>query len=124
MAARVTWRIPIWTLLAVSCVVLPDMAAASTDSLAGASGDTPLERGQRVARAVATVTGTAISPLFGVCVLGAYTYVKTPPPNRAELPFYCSPVFWIPMAVLVILSHAQGHRGVGRAAAQEAAGCD
>jgi hypothetical protein len=103
MAARVTRRIPTWTLLAVSCVVLPDMSAASTNSLPATSGTTTLERSQRVARAVATVTGTAISPLFGVCVLGAYTYVKTPPAHRAELPFFCAPAFWIPLAVLVIL---------------------
>jgi hypothetical protein len=32
MADGVTWRIPSWTLVAVSCIVLPDMAAASTDS--------------------------------------------------------------------------------------------
>jgi hypothetical protein len=65
--------------------------------------NSPLERGERITRAIATVTGTAISPLFGVCVLGAYTYAKTPAPERASLPFYCSPVFWIPLAVLVLL---------------------
>jgi len=100
MTGRATC-IPIWILLAVSCVTLPCMAAA-TDAVAGAP-DSPLERGQRVARAVATVTGTAISPLFGVCVLGAYTYATTPQPNRAALPFYCAPVFWIPLAILVTL---------------------
>jgi hypothetical protein len=103
MADRVTWRIPIWTLAMVSCVAPSSMAAAATDSLAGKLDTAPLERGQQIARAVATVTGTAISPLFGVCVLGAYTYAKTPPPDRASLPFYCSPVFWIPLAVLVTL---------------------
>jgi hypothetical protein len=101
MAARVTWRIPILTLLAVSFAALPAMAVAPKDTPAPDS--TPLERGERVARAVATVTGTAISPLFGVCVLGAYTYVKTPLPNRANLPFYCAPAFWIPLAILVTL---------------------
>ncbi len=100
MTGRVTC-IRIWTLLAVSCVAMPCMAAA-TEPVAGAP-DSPLERGQRVARAVATVTGTAISPLFGVCVLGAYTYAKTPQPNRAALPVYCAPVFWIPLAILVTL---------------------
>jgi hypothetical protein len=79
------------------------MAAASADPLAGAPGNTPLERGQTVARAVAAITGTAVSPLFGVCILGAYSYAKTPPTQRANLPFYCSPVFWIPLAVLVAL---------------------
>jgi len=98
-----TRSLPIWTLLAVSCVTLPCMTAAPTDPAAGALDNSPLARGQRVARAVATVTGTAISPLFGVCVLGAYTYAVTPQPNRAALPFYCAPVFWIPLAILVIL---------------------
>jgi hypothetical protein len=82
MAARITWRIPIWTLFAVSYVVLPDMAAASAESPPTAPGETPLERGRRVATAVATVTGTAISPIFGVCILSAYKYVRTQPPNR------------------------------------------
>jgi hypothetical protein len=95
-------RIPIWALVAVSCVTLQVRAAAPTDPISGVP-DSPLERGQRVARAVATVTGTAISPLFGVCVLGAYTYARTPQPNRAALPFYCAPVFWIPLAILVTL---------------------
>lgn len=87
MAGCVTWRIRIWTLLAMSCIALPDMAAASANLPAGSPDNTALERGQRVARAVATVTGTAISPLFGVCVLGAYTYVNTPPRGRALPPF-------------------------------------
>ena len=79
------------------------MAVASVDLPPTPPGATTLERSQRVARAVATITGTAISPLFGVCVLGAYTYAKTPAPQRAELPFFCAPAFWIPLAILVIL---------------------
>ena len=103
MAHRMTWRIRIWTLVAISCIAPLEIAAASTDPAAGRLDTEPLERGQQIARAVATVTGTAISPLFGVCVLGAYTYLKAPPAGRASLPFYCSPVFWIPLAVLVTL---------------------
>src|SRR5271169_2959587 len=103
MADRVTGRIRICTLLAISLLAPLQIAAASTDPAAGAPTAEPLERGQQIARAVATVTGTAISPLFGVSVLGAYTYLKTPPAARASLPFYCSPVFWIPLAVLVTL---------------------
>uniref|UniRef100_Q01WY5 Uncharacterized protein n=1 Tax=Solibacter usitatus (strain Ellin6076) TaxID=234267 RepID=Q01WY5_SOLUE len=103
MTCRAIYRIPIWTLAAVSCVTLPCMSAAPTDPVAGSLDNSPLARGQRVARAVATVTGTAISPLFGVCVLGAYTYAITPQPHRAALPFYCAPIFWIPLAILVTL---------------------
>ncbi len=100
MAHRVT---RIWTLLAISFLAPLEIAAASTNPAAGAPATEPLERGQQIARAVATVTGTAISPLFGVSVLGAYTYLKAPPAARASLPFYCSPTFWIPLAVLVTL---------------------
>jgi hypothetical protein len=100
MADRV---IRISTLLAISFLAPLQIAAAPADPSAAVQNSEPLERGQQIARAVATVTGTAISPLFGVSVLGAYTYLKTPPATRASLPFYCSPVFWIPLAVLVIL---------------------
>src|SRR5260370_18077239 len=103
MAHRMTWRIRIWTLVGRSWIARLERAAASTDPAAGRLDTEPRERGPQIARAVATVTGTAISPLFGVCVLGAYTYLKTSPAGRASLPFYCSPVFWIPLAVLVTL---------------------
>lgn len=97
-----TWHIRMLILAAFSCVIPSNLAAVS-DTSSGKSENTTLERGQRIARAVATVTGTAVSPLFGVCVLGAYSYLKTPPQYRADLPFFCSPVFWIPLAILVIL---------------------
>jgi hypothetical protein len=103
MANRPASLIRISALLAISLVALSSVRAAPVAPTAGEPGSAPLERGQQISRAIATVTGTAISPLFGVCVLGAYTYVKTPPPERVSLPFYCSPVFWIPLAVLVIL---------------------
>src|SRR5262245_17052333 len=61
------------------------------------------QRGQRVANAVATITGTAISPLLGVSVLGAYSYFRTPEAERRSLPFYCSPLFWIPLVLLLTL---------------------
>ena len=103
MADRLTGRFRIPTLLAISFLAPLQIAAAPADPAAAAQNPEPLERGQQIARAVATVTGTAISPLFGVSVLGAYTYLKTPPAARASLPFYCSPYFWIPLAVLVTL---------------------
>jgi hypothetical protein len=101
MTDRVTRHLRLWALVGFSCFALP--AIAESASAVATPEATPLERGQQVARAVATVTGTAVSPLFGVCVLGAYTYAKTAPVNRAALPFYCSPAFWIPLAVLVTL---------------------
>jgi hypothetical protein len=62
-----------------------------------------LNRGQQVSAAVSTVTSVAISPLLGVCLLGAWDYFRTPPAQRARLPFYNFPAFWIPIGILLIL---------------------
>lgn len=62
-----------------------------------------LDRGAAIATAVGTVTSTAISPLAGVCALGIWEYWKTPADQRAGLPFWALPVFWIPIAILLTL---------------------
>jgi hypothetical protein len=103
MASHVNCQFRICALVAVSC--LAPHGASGAPAIPGAQQveESPLQRGQQVARAVATVTGTAISPILGVCILGAYSFWKTPSPERAALPFYCSPYFWIPLALLAIL---------------------
>ena len=69
------------------------------------TGDTAtsLSRGQQISAAVATVTGVSVSPLVGVCVLGAWEHYRTPKSEREKLPLYTRPVFWIPIGVLLIL---------------------
>jgi hypothetical protein len=62
-----------------------------------------LSRAQQVSSAVSTVTSVAISPLLGVCLLGAWDYFHTPAAQRARLPFYNFPAFWIPISLLLIL---------------------
>jgi hypothetical protein len=62
-----------------------------------------LSRGQLISTAVATVTSTAISPLLGVCIFGIYDYVTTPERERAKLPLYSKPQFWIPIGILLLL---------------------
>jgi hypothetical protein len=95
--------------LAVLCVValLASLAGQTTAPDPEASIDPrtsrALLRGQQLSEAVATVTSTAISPLLGVCVLGAYEYFKTDRAERHRLPGYTSPWFWIPVAVLLLL---------------------
>ena len=62
-----------------------------------------VNRGQQISAAVSTVTSVAVSPLLGVCVLGAWDYFRTPEVQRSRLPFYESPVFWIPVGILLVL---------------------
>src|SRR5215471_5719667 len=85
---------------AFAAALLPVIGAAKAPE--DETGET-WRRGQRIAGAIATVTGTAISPLLGVAVLGAFQYAKTPEVQRASLPFYCAPAFWIPVAILVVM---------------------
>lgn len=69
------------------------------------AGDTAtsLSRGQQISSAVTSVTGVSVSPLVGVCVLGAWEHYRTPKSEREKLPLYTRPVFWIPIGVLLIL---------------------
>ena len=62
-----------------------------------------LKSGESVSKALTTVTSTAISPLLGVSVMGAWTYFRTPAAQREHLPFFMRPYFWAPTIVLLVL---------------------
>ena len=62
-----------------------------------------LKSGEKVSTALATVTSTAISPLVGVCVIGAWQYYHTPKVQRDQLPLIQKPKFWIPILLLLAL---------------------
>jgi hypothetical protein len=81
----------------------PPLVAQSLASEKTGDTTTSLSRGQQISGAVATVTGVSVSPLVGVCVLGAWEHYRTPRPEREKLPLYTRPVFWIPIGVLLIL---------------------
>ena len=91
-------------LLVLLVVLSPGSANAQTrPGKPEADANRALSQGQQIASAVSTVTSTAISPLFGVCLLGAYHYLRTPQNARVTLPFYSKPGFWIPIGILLIL---------------------
>src|SRR6516164_4712397 len=62
-----------------------------------------LKSGEKLSTALATVTSTAISPLVGVSVIGAWQYYRTPREQRDQLPLIQKPKFWIPIMVLLVL---------------------
>jgi hypothetical protein len=100
-------RVQISLIVRVSVLLLVALPAiAATESGAGqppAAPEIVLSRGERISSAIATITSTAISPLLGVCLLGIYDYTRTPAAQRAALPFYGRPYFWIPIGILLIL---------------------
>lgn len=57
--------------------------------------------GVEAAHALSTITGVAISPLLGVSAVGAWKYYQTPAAQRAALPWFAHPWFWITGLILV-----------------------
>jgi hypothetical protein len=90
-----------WLLLPavlIAVVLFASAQSAETDQSTQA-----LQGGESVTKALATVTSTAISPLVGVSVMGAWQYFKTPGPQRTQLPFFDRPYFWAPAMLLLLL---------------------
>ena len=55
------------------------------------------------AQTLSTITGVAISPLLGVSAVGCYQYCKAETDEqRAKLPWFASPLFWVPAFLLLV----------------------
>lgn len=59
--------------------------------------------GAELAHNLSVLTGVAITPLFGASAYGALTYYRAPAANRATLPWFAQPWFFVPALVLVAL---------------------
>lgn len=90
--------------LGLSLFMLPAVHGAREDLATppASQADEPLP-GVELARTVATATGIAITPLLGVSAVGAWQAYKAAPDERANLPWYASPWFWIPGIVIALL---------------------
>jgi len=57
--------------------------------------------GTDVAQTASMITGVAISPLIGVSAVGAYRWWQADSPEeKARLPWFANPLFWVPAFVL------------------------
>jgi len=65
-----------------------------------------------MAKTLSEITGVAISPLLGVSVIGAvqYFHAKTDA-EKARLPWFANPWFWIPAFVVVAISFVKDTAG-------------
>jgi hypothetical protein len=92
LAAVVGLAAGCWSPLAAS-------AAAPAESAASTNAVVP---GTELAHAISEITGVAISPLVGTSAVGAWRYFHAQTPQqRARLPWFARPWFWIPAFVLV-----------------------
>jgi len=79
----------------------PVTAAETAAAASAASANEPVP-GVNLAHEISEVTGVAISPLMGVSAVGAWKYFQAhTPQQRARLPWFAQPWFWIPGLVLV-----------------------
>jgi hypothetical protein len=79
----------------------PSAAWAATLAQPSPSADAPAP-GTELAHAISEITGVAISPLLGASAVGVWKYFHAQTPQqRARLPWFAQPWFWIPALVLV-----------------------
>jgi hypothetical protein len=63
-------------------------------------------------KTIAAITGIAISPLLGTGVYGAYKFVKANEAQRASLPWFASPAFFVPALLIAAVCAAKDSFGV------------
>lgn len=87
-------------LLLCTAMIGPTAQARAASSDTKSSGKKA--PGIELAQTLSMITGVAISPLLGVGAVGAWKYfaVQTPE-QRAKLPWFAQPWFWIPALLLV-----------------------
>jgi hypothetical protein len=92
LAAVIALAAGCWSPPAASAAVRAESAASTNAALPGTE----------LAHAISQITGAAISPLLGVSAVGAWKYFHAgTPQQRARLPWFAQPWFWIPAFVLV-----------------------
>jgi hypothetical protein len=92
--------IAVTLVLATGCWSPP--SAWAGNAMEPAPSTKPATPGVELANAISVITGAAISPLLGVSAVGAWKYFHAQTPQqRARLPWFAQPWFWIPALVLV-----------------------
>src|ERR1035438_7085956 len=84
--------------------------------LAQTTAKTTPPPGVEIAKTLSMITGVAISPLLGVSAVGCYQYYKAQTDEqRAKLPWFASPVFWVPAFLVIVLCFIKDTAGVALA---------
>jgi hypothetical protein len=94
------------------CLGLSMLTARADTSPAPAPADKNMP-GQQIAQTISLITGVAISPLMGVGAVGAWKYfhAKTPE-QKARLPWFANPWFWVPALLIVAMCFVKDSAGV------------
>jgi hypothetical protein len=86
--------------LVFGCFCSLRAATAAPDQ--GQPGYPAFAPGAELAQTISLITGVAISPLLGASTVGAWKYFQAKTPEqRANLPWFAQPWFWVPALLLV-----------------------
>lgn len=86
-----------WVLVVILCASLGSALAFSVHAPVAATTPTggSASPGVAIASSISTITGVAISPLLGASVVGAWQWFRAPSDQKASLPWYAHPWFWM-----------------------------
>jgi len=102
---------PTLVILALVAGIFFTPNARAADSAGPAKNSPP--PGVTIAQTLSTITGVAISPLLGVSGVGCYQYFKAKTPDeKARLPWFANPLFWVPALLLVAACAAKDCAGI------------
>jgi MFS family permease len=89
-------RLWLWFIAFALCgFILVAQAGQSTPLAQKPAPDKKAAPGVEAAQTISMLTGVAISPLLGVSAVGAWKYFDAPKEQRANLPWYAQPWFWL-----------------------------
>ncbi|MSU58153.1 MAG: hypothetical protein EXS35_08235 [Pedosphaera sp.] len=92
-------RLPFLTALALCASLFTARAVTKAeDSPTPVASKAP---GNQFAHSISTITGVAISPLLGTGAYGFVQWWKAPKEERAKLPWFAQPLFFVPALLLV-----------------------
>ena len=98
--------------LLILCLVFSLATARAETSPAPAPAGKNMP-GQQVAQTISLITGVAISPLMGVGAVGAWQYFQAKTPEqKAKLPWFANPLFWVPALLLVAACFVKDSSGI------------
>ena len=99
MRKRLLLAVPLIAAVAACWSSPMALAATSAETNSSITAATP---GVDLAHAISEITGVAISPLLGASAVGAWRYFHASTPRqRARLPWFAQPWFWIQAFVMV-----------------------
>ncbi len=67
-----------------------------------------VSRSEQISAGLATLTGEAVNPLFGVTARSVFVYWRTPSKQRPDLGWYYQPKVWVPLVLILLLMVFKG----------------